>query len=134
MINDNLLALRKSHKFSQEYVAEKIGVSRQAVAKWENGESVPDISNCALLAELYNVTIDDLINYKKDENIGLPIAPKGKYMFGTVTVGDRGQIVIPAKARKVFGINPGDSLVVLGDVNQGLALLKTHFLLDLIAC
>lgn len=51
-------------------------------------------------------------------------APKGKYIFGTVTVGERGQIVIPKKAREVFGIKPGDSLLVLGDEAQGIAIAK----------
>jgi len=44
--------MRKLHRLTQEEVAEKIGVSRQAVAKWENGETVPDIQNCLALAEL----------------------------------------------------------------------------------
>ena len=43
-----------------------------------------------------------------------------------VTVGDKGQIVIPAKARKVFEISPGDQLVVLGDERQGLAIVKSE--------
>lgn len=47
--------------------------------------------------------------------------PKGKYAW-TVTVGEKGQIVIPKQAREVFGINPGDTLVVLGDENRGLAI------------
>ena len=55
--------------------------------------------------------------------------PKGKHLFGVVTVGDKGQIVIPAKARKLFSIQTGDQLVVLGDETQGIALLKSeHFL------
>ena len=46
-----------------------------------------------------------------------------------VTVGDKGQIVIPAKARKLFNINTGDQLVVLGDEAQGIAIVKSdHFL------
>ena len=49
---------------------------------------------------------------------------KGKHAFGLVTVGDKGQIVIPAKARKIFNIQPGDRLIVLGDEAQGLALLS----------
>ena len=61
--------------------------------------------------------------------MGLGIPPKGKHIFGTVTVGDKGQIVIPAKARKTFGISPGDQLVILGDEAQGLAIMKAdHFL------
>ena len=58
----NLSALRQFHKYSQEDVAERVGVSRQAVAKWENGESVPDIINCDALAQLYDVELSDLID------------------------------------------------------------------------
>lgn len=51
---------------------------------------------------------------------------KGKYMFGICKVGDRGQIVIPKEARQVFGIEPGDSLILLGDKKKGLAIVKTE--------
>ncbi len=47
--------------------------------------------------------------------------PEGKYAW-TVTVGTKGQIVIPKEAREVFGIEPGDTLILLGDVKQGLAI------------
>ena len=50
--------------------------------------------------------------------------PKGKHIFGTVKVGERGQIVIPKEAREIFYINPGDSLLVLGDEEQGIAIVK----------
>ena len=132
MISENLLFLRKQNKFSQEEVAEKIGVSRQAVAKWEAGDTLPDINNCKALAKLYDISLDDLVNYQSEEKGGLPIPPKGKYMFGTVTVGERGQIVIPVKARKVFDIKAGDDLLVLGDIEEGLALVKTHYILDML--
>ncbi|MBR3563143.1 MAG: AbrB/MazE/SpoVT family DNA-binding domain-containing protein [Bacteroidales bacterium] len=49
----------------------------------------------------------------------------GKYIFGVVKVGDKGQIVIPRDARKVYDIKPGDALLVLGD-QRGMALLKTE--------
>ncbi len=53
--------------------------------------------------------------------------PKGKYAW-TVTVGEKGQIVIPKQARDVFGINPGDTLIILGDEKKGLAIPpKTAF-------
>lgn len=51
---------------------------------------------------------------------------KGKYMFGICKVGDRGQIVIPKEARLVFGIEPGDSLILLGDKKKGLAIVKAE--------
>ncbi len=52
-------------------------------------------------------------------------APKGKHIFGTVRVGEKGQIVIPKDARKIFDIQPGDSLVVLGDEASGIAIMKS---------
>lgn len=51
---------------------------------------------------------------------------KDKFLFGVVKVGDKGQIVIPKEAREVFGIKPGDSLLVLGDKTKGLALVRTQ--------
>lgn len=50
---------------------------------------------------------------------------EGKYIFGVVKVGDKGQIVIPRDARKVYDIKPGDALLVLGD-QRGIAMLKTE--------
>lgn len=129
MISMNLKTMRKLHRLTQEEVAEKIGVSRQAVAKWENGETVPDIQNCLALAELYDVVLDDLVK-NSDKHVKIGIRPKGKHMFGMVKVGDRGQIVIPKKARDLFDIRPGDRLVVLGDEAQGIAILKSEGLLQ----
>lgn len=56
----------------------------------------------------------------------------GKYIFGVVKVGDKGQIVIPREARKIYNINPGDALMLLGD-QKGMALLKTEIFQDAIA-
>ena len=57
------------------------------------------------------------------------IGPGGRGFFGTVTVGTRGQISIPAQARKSLGLEPGDQLVVLTDPAQGLALIPLSLLL-----
>ena len=127
MISWNLLFLRKRANLSQEALAEKLGVSRQTLAKWESGESAPDIVHCDRLAELFDVSLDDLLHSRLEEE-GVP--PRGKFIFGTVTVGDKGQIVIPVKARRSFHIQPGDDLIVLGDIKQGLALVKADFFLD----
>lgn len=132
VISENLQYLRKRFHFSQEEVAERIGVSRQAVAKWESGETVPDLPNSIALAELYDVTLDDLVHHQAQEAQGMPIAPKGRHIFGTVTVGDKGQIVIPVKARKIFQIQQGDTLIVLGDEKQGIALMKQSDLLAIL--
>lgn len=135
MISQNLTALRQYHKYSQEEVAEKVGVTRQAVAKWESGETVPDILNCDALAELYDVSVDTLIHYDQEKE-HMPIPPRGKHLFGTVKVGERGQIVLPKKARDLFQIKQGDLLVVLGDENPesaGIALVPGDTVLRNIA-
>lgn len=54
--------------------------------------------------------------------------PKGHYVFGTVRVGERGQIVIPKEARKIFDIKAGDTLIVLGDEKWGIAVTKADVL------
>lgn len=54
----------------------------------------------------------------------------GKYIFGTVRVGEKGQIVIPKQCREVFAIKPGDTLLVLGDLNQGIGIVKQEAMLD----
>lgn len=127
MINTNLQTLRKLHSYTQEEVAEHCGVSRQAVAKWESGESSPDISSCISLSRLYNVSLDDLVNFSPKDPC-MPPPPKGKYFFGNVTVGERGQIVIPKKAREVFNIKAGDSLTILGDEDQGIGIIPTSYM------
>jgi len=55
-------------------------------------------------------------------------APKGKKFYGSVTVSERGQIVIPAEARQDFNIKPGDKILVLGDLDQGIALAPYKFM------
>ena len=129
MFKDNLIQLRKLKRLTQEDIAEKLDVTRQVVAKWESGETVPDIEKSRQLAEIFEVSLDDLVNYVPQENMGLELPPKGKHLFGMVKVGEKGQIVIPAKARKIFNISSGDELIVLGDESQGLALIKSEKLL-----
>ena len=131
MFKDNLVQMRKLLQLTQEDLAEKLGVTRQSVAKWEAGESIPDLDKCKQLADIFGVSLDDLANYEPEENLGLGIPPKGKHLFGLVTVGEKGQIVIPAKARKIFEISTGEQLVVLGDEGQGLALVKASNFLSL---
>lgn len=132
MFKDNLMALRKMKGLSQEELADKINVSRQTLSKYETGESLPDVEKCKQIADVFDVSLDDLVNYDSKAT-GLAVPPKGKHMFGVVKVGDKGQIVIPAKARKVFGIEPGDNLIVLGDEASGIAVIKEESFLSMMA-
>ena len=126
MIGRNLQKLRKQKNLTQETLAERIGVTRQTVAKWESEESAPDLEAAGKLAAVLEVALDDLVNAPPEELNGQP-GMQGKHMFGLVTVGDKGQIVIPVRARRVFGIRPGDQLVVLGEEGRGLALMDARF-------
>ncbi len=119
--------LRNIHGFSQEEIAGKIDISRQAYAKWESGATVPDIEKCKHLADIYGVTIDSLIKTETldGKDIILP-APKGKNIWGSVIINERGQLVIPKPARERFGLSGGQRLIVLSDDNEGIALVPAE--------
>ena len=65
--NEKLVMLRKQHNLSQEQVAEKLGVARQTISKWELGETTPEMDKLIIMSELYNITLDELM---KEENEG----------------------------------------------------------------
>ncbi|MDR0919036.1 MAG: helix-turn-helix domain-containing protein [Oscillospiraceae bacterium] len=65
-IANRLVNLRKENKLSQEELAEKLGISRQAVSKWERAESSPDTDNLIRLAKLYNVSLDKLLSISEE--------------------------------------------------------------------
>ena len=66
-LGSSLYHARKKSGFSQENVAEKLGVSRQTISKWETDETLPDIRQSKELAVLYHMTLDELIEYDFDE-------------------------------------------------------------------
>lgn len=129
MIGSNIQSRRKMIGLTQEQLAERLDVSRQTVTKWETGESAPDLMNAGALARALDVSLDALVDYDPQGTV-LPMPPRGKHLFGTVTVGERGQIVIPKQARELFGIEASDALLVLGDEEQGLAILKADEFMD----
>ena len=122
-IAENILTTRLSLHMTQEQLAEAAGVSRQTVAKWESGATAPDLEHAAAIAEAFGTTLDALVSFDCD-SAGIGAPPRGRHLFGNVKVGERGQIVIPKEARDVFGITPGEKLVVLGEAGPGLALCK----------
>ena len=127
MLKDNLVMLRKLNGYSQEKVAEMINISRQAYAKWESGATVPDIEKAAQLAKVYGVTLDSLMKTETADGVGvIPPAPRGKNIWGAVTIGDRGQIVIPKAARDEFDLKGGDRLIIVSD-EHGIALVPAEY-------
>lgn len=118
---NSLRLFRQKYGYTQEQIAEKLGVSRQAVAKWERGDSLPDIENVIALADLYDVSVDSLVRQIAQR---FPATEGKKHLFGITKVGENGEITLPEKAREVFGIKAGDSVLLLGDEEKGLAMLK----------
>ena len=127
MLRDNLIMLRNLNGFSQEEIAERIGISRQAYAKWESGKTVPDIEKCSLLAEAYGVTIDSLIKTNKLEGRVVPPAPEGKNIWGSVTLNERGQIVRPKAARDHFGLSEGHRLILMSADGEDFVLIPAEW-------
>ena len=71
MLSEKIVSLRKAHGWSQEDLAEKLYVSRQAISRWENGTALPDAQNVLQISKLFGVTTDYLLNddYESDKDI-----------------------------------------------------------------
>lgn len=125
MIDANIRFLRKTDNLTQEEFAERFGVSRQSVAKWESGESMPDLLKCREIAEYYEISMDTLVSLSLEGADSNEKSIDGKYIFGMVKIGKGGQVTLPEYALEVFHLREGDRLMVMGDTGKGgIALAK----------
>ena len=99
---DRLVALRKENGYSQEVLAEKLGLSRQSISKWERAEASPDTDNLIALAQVYNMTLDELLG--NDES-----TPKKETKVKEKTPMTNAQI----KGKKLMKIMPIISIAVV---------------------
>jgi len=110
-IANRLVEWRKQNRLSQEELAEKIGVSRQAVSKWERAESSPDTDNLIELARLYNISLDELLYTAEPvggeipETTQEPEAPEADTQADAQTAPD-GEAVPAEPERAVISIGP----------------------------
>ena len=121
MLKDVLKNLRKTNHVSQEYLSNELHVTRQTIAKWEKGESVPDIYSLQKLCQIYNVSVDEVLN--SDKVNAKYAKPLDKFCFGYVTIDKEGKITLPPVALKTFKLKEGSKLILFGDLKQGLALV-----------
>ena len=70
-LKDKLQLLRKQNGYSQEQLADKLGIARQTLSKWENGQAVPELSNLISLSNLYGITIDRIVKEDDECNLSL---------------------------------------------------------------
>lgn len=126
-ISENLRLLRTKHGYTMENLAEIIDVSRQTIAKWESGESYPDIANCVKLSRLYKVFLDALVNkplWKGDVDDFVGSESK---VCGALELTEEGAILLPELVMEMFGFEPGEKVLLLADKNQGIAIVKCQF-------
>ena len=121
---DNLKMMRNKYGYTLEGMAEIISVSRQTVAKWELGESYPDIINCQKLATIYKVSLDELVNKPLSEIAEDEFDCKNDRICGILDVKEDGTIRIPELVLDLFDIHPGEKVMLLADKRQGMALVK----------
>ncbi len=121
-IATRLVGLRKANKLSQEALAEKLGISRQAVSKWERAEASPDTDNLIALAKLYHVSLDELLKINEEEERdsagGVDVGTDGIAGGSAASAGMRGAEgeVLPADTREA-----GESITeqVTGSSREG---------------
>lgn len=106
---ENLKMLRKQAGMSQEQLAEKLGVSRQAVTKWETGAGIPDIENIMAISTLFDISIDDLLSNKS----GSKKLPETEYLYESVTEYD-----IDESKRYDMKLGGAKRLVLVGDEGE----------------
>ena len=123
-IADNLKLLRYKNDYTLEALAEIISVSRQSVAKWEAGDSVPDIINCVKLASLYKITLDELVNRPLNDAVNGVFSEDGSRICGVLEISQENTLRIPDSVMELFQLQPGGKVLLLADRKQGMALVK----------
>ena len=123
-ITDNLILMRHKHGYTMEALAEIISVSRQTIAKWESGESYPDITNCMKLASLYKITLDELVYKPLREAQAEEFATDGNKICGVLDIGEDNSITLPEPLMEMFDLQAGGKVLLLADRREGIAIVK----------
>lgn len=78
--------IRQDNNLTQKDLADKLGVTYQAVSKWENGKNVPDIATLKEISELFNTNIDEILNGEKKEKISEQTKEKNNYIYPIILI------------------------------------------------
>ena len=123
-ITDNLILMRRKYGYTMEALAEIISVSRQTIAKWESGESFPDIMNCLKLATLYKITLDELVYKSIRETQAKEFTSDENKICGILDIDENRTITLPEPLMDMFNMKVGDKVLLLADRREGIALVK----------
>ena len=140
-----LANLRKEHNLTQNDIADRLNISAQAVSKWETDLTSPDIDTLLNLADIFDITVDELLGKKKKETVYLPAEERkdiNKMMF-RIRVnskdGDRVNVNLPLAAVKVIvnnetiGIFSGNKALEGIDFNQLFAMVEQGIIGELVS-
>ena len=133
-IADRLIKLRKKYGYSQEELADKLGLSRQAVSKWERAEASPDTDNLICLAKLYGVSLDELLSVDEDIDtiVNEQVKKEENKKEGIHLVDDEGNEVIinnkgvtakDKKGNKVESKYKNDKVLRIANIIEGALFL-----------
>ena len=123
-ITNNLMFMRHKNGYTMEALAEIISVSRQTVAKWESGESYPDIMNCMKLATLYKITLDELVYKPLSEIQTSKFSSDQNKICGILDIDENCAINLPEPLMEMFDMKAGDKVLLLADRREGIAIVK----------
>ena len=104
-ITNNLMFMRHKNGYTMEALAEIISVSRQTVAKWESGESYPDIMNCMKLATLYKITLDELVYKPLSETQASEFSSDQNKICGILNIDENCAINLPEPLMEMSDIS-----------------------------
>ena len=139
-LGKRIAALRREKELKQDELAEKLGVSAQAVSKWENDQTCPDISLLPLLAKTLGVTVDELLSGKQESAPAVQIVPANerkdiKDMVLSIVVSspenDNVRVNIPLSLVKV-GVNTGLNMAQITSGNEALKNIDLGKILELV--
>lgn len=126
MTATRLQQLRKNNGYSQEVLAEKLGISRQSISKWERGEASPEIDNLMALAKIYGITLDELLDINMDTVMVKNESPhdfKGRIKSLLSKANDFG--IYPHTAKKLM-VFPFPILIVFIYISMSMVLNIWH--------
>jgi len=123
-IADNLKLMRSKYGYTLESLAEIVDVSRQTIAKWEAGESYPDIEKCVKLAYLYKISLDELVNRPLWDTQIHELNTGENKLCGVLALSEEGSITLPKQVMEMFDIRPGEKILLLAEQKQGIAIVK----------
>ena len=139
-LGKRIAALRREKELKQDELAEKLGVSAQAVSKWENDQTCPDISLLPLLAKTLGVTVDELLSGKQESAPAVQIVPANeskdiKDMVLSIVISsaedDNVRVNIPLSLVKV-GVNTGLNMAQITSGNEALRNIDLGKILELV--